>query len=124
MQIRSMDIRWIGDDPGISRVGGAGGPGYGGVNTLSAGRGRRFARQQFENDVNASENRIVQKTSDEIEILHTATLIKKVEKVIDASHPDLAELAKAKKMLKEHEQALIDVIAKLTDVCESGSGMK
>uniref|UniRef100_A0A0V0ICK5 Putative ovule protein n=1 Tax=Solanum chacoense TaxID=4108 RepID=A0A0V0ICK5_SOLCH len=121
-EIRSMDIRWIGDDPGISRVGGAGGPGYEGVNTLSAGRGRRFARQQFENDVNASENRIVQKTSDEIEILHTATLIKKVEKVIDASHPDLAELAKAKKMLKEHEQALIDVIAKLTDVCESGSG--
>lgn len=119
-EIRSMDIRWIGDDPGISR--GNGGPGYGGVNTLSAGRGRRFARQQFENDVNASENRIVQKASDEIEILHTATLIKKVEKVVDASHPDLAELAKAKKMLKEQEQALIDVIAKLTDVCESGSG--
>lgn len=75
MQIRSVDIRWIGDDPGISRVGGGGGTGYG-VNT--AGRGRRFARQQFENDVNASENRIVQKTSDEIEILHTETLLKKV----------------------------------------------
>ncbi|KAL3382205.1 hypothetical protein AABB24_001990 [Solanum stoloniferum] len=118
-EIRSMDIRWIGDDPGISRVGGGGGTGNGGVNTLNAGKGRRFARQQFENDVNASENRIVQKTLDEIEILHTATLIKKV---IDASHPDLAELAKAKKMLKEHEQALIDVIVKLTDVCESGSG--
>lgn len=73
-----MDIRWIGDDPGISRVGGGGGPGYGGVDTLSAGRGRRFARQQFENDVNSSENRIVQKTSDAIEILHTETLIKKV----------------------------------------------
>ncbi|KAF3640810.1 Protein EMSY-LIKE 3 [Capsicum annuum] len=118
-EIRSVDIRWIGDDPGISRVGGGGGTGYG-VNT--AGRGRRFARQQFENDVNASENRIVQKTSDEIEILHTETLLKKVEKVIDASHPDLVEIEKAKKMLKEHEQALIDVIAKLADVCGSGSG--
>lgn len=78
MQIRSMDIRWIGDDPGISRVGGGGGPGYGGVDTLSAGSGRRFSRQQFDNDVNASENRIVPKTSDEIEILHTETLLKKV----------------------------------------------
>ncbi|KAJ8527527.1 hypothetical protein K7X08_014978 [Anisodus acutangulus] len=119
-EIRSVDIRWIGDDPGISRVGGGGGPGYG-VNTPSAGRGRRFARQQFENDVHASENRIIQKTSDEIEILHTETLLKKVEKVIDASHPDLVEIEKAKKMLKEHEQALIDVIAKLADVCDSGS---
>ncbi|XP_060208155.1 protein EMSY-LIKE 3-like isoform X6 [Lycium barbarum] len=99
-EIRSVDIRWIGDDPGISRVGGCGGPGYG-VNTLSAGSGRRFARQQFENDVHASENRIVQKTSDEIEILHTETLLK-----------------------KEHEEALVDVIAKLADVCDSGSGMK
>ncbi|XP_060208121.1 protein EMSY-LIKE 3-like isoform X2 [Lycium barbarum] len=97
-EIRSVDIRWIGDDPGISRVGGCGGPGYG-VNTLSAGSGRRFARQQFENDVHASENRIVQKTSDEIEILHTETLLK-----------------------KEHEEALVDVIAKLADVCDSGSG--
>ncbi|KAK4373045.1 hypothetical protein RND71_008429 [Anisodus tanguticus] len=119
-EIRSVDIRWIGDDPGISRVGGGGGPDYG-VNTLNAGRGRRFARQQFENDVHASENRIVRKTSDEIEILHTETLLKKVEKVIDASDPDLVEIEKAKKMLKEHEQALVDVIAKLADVCDSGS---
>ncbi|CAN4097432.1 unnamed protein product [Withania somnifera] len=120
-EIRSVDIRWIGDDPGISRVGGVGGPGYG-VNTLSAGRGRRFVRRQFENDVRASENGNVQRTSDEIVILHTETLLKKVEKVIDASHPDLVEIEKAKKMLKEHEQALIDVIAKLADVCDSGSG--
>ncbi|XP_009631006.1 protein EMSY-LIKE 3 isoform X1 [Nicotiana tabacum] len=120
-EIPSNDIRWVGDDPGISQVGGGGGPGYG-VNTLSAGRGRRFARQQFENDVHASQNGIVQKTPDEIEILHTETLLKKVEKVIDASHPDLLEIEKAKKMLKEHEQALVDVIAKLADVCDSGSG--
>lgn len=77
MQIPSNDIRWVGDDPGISQVGGGGGPGYG-VNTLSAGRGRRFARQQFENDVPASQNGIVQRTPDEIEILHTETLLKKV----------------------------------------------
>ncbi|CAN4095123.1 unnamed protein product [Withania somnifera] len=120
-EICSVDIRWIGDDPGISRVVGGGGPGYG-VNTLSAGRGRRFSRQQSENDFHASENRNIQRTSDEIEILHTETLLKKVEKVIDASHPNLVEIEKAKKMLKEHEQALSDVIAKLADVCDSGSG--
>lgn len=72
-----------------------------------------------------------------------------VEKVVSSSHPDLLELSKAKKMLKvnwtqileflqllcwffnshayslflqEHEQTLIDVIAKLSDACDSGSG--
>ncbi|KAE9465996.1 hypothetical protein C3L33_02089, partial [Rhododendron williamsianum] len=61
------------------------------------------------------------RVSDEIEILHTETLLKEVEKVFGASQPDILEIEKAKKMLKEHEQALIDVIEKLADASDSES---
>ncbi|XP_059646379.1 protein EMSY-LIKE 1-like isoform X4 [Cornus florida] len=47
--------------------------------------------------------------------------LKEVEKVFNSSHLDLLEIEKAKKMLKEHEQALIDVIAKLADASDSES---
>lgn len=71
-----------------------------------------------------------------------------VEKVLEASHPDALEIDKAKKMLKvninlleellsycvysstktpvlnlvvqDHEQALVQVIQKLVDACDSG----
>ncbi|XP_031379201.1 protein EMSY-LIKE 1 isoform X1 [Punica granatum] len=44
-----------------------------------------------------------------------------VERVFDASNPNLMEIAKAKKMLKEHEQALIDAIARLGDASDGES---
>ncbi|KAL3533919.1 hypothetical protein ACH5RR_007440 [Cinchona calisaya] len=119
-EIPPEDIRWIGDDPGVSRRNVGSGQGFGG-NTLNTGRGRGSSRGQLENDFRPSQNGVVKKMADDIEILHTDTLIQKVEKVVGASHPDLIELEKAKKMLKEHEQALLDVIAKLADACDDGS---
>nr|GMC79409.1 protein EMSY-LIKE 3-like isoform X1 [Ipomoea batatas]GMC84348.1 protein EMSY-LIKE 3-like isoform X1 [Ipomoea batatas]GMC90291.1 protein EMSY-LIKE 3-like isoform X1 [Ipomoea batatas] len=47
--------------------------------------------------------------------------LKEVEKVIDASPPNLIEIQKAKKMLKDHEKSLMDVIAKLADACDRGN---
>lgn len=112
-EISPEDIRWVGDDPGI--------PHRGVNNSLSlgvtprGGRGRGAAKElpQLQNGVG--------KVSDEIEILHTETLLKEVEKLFGASQPDIHEIEKAKKMLKEHEQALIDVIEKLADASDSES---
>ncbi|MCH87707.1 hypothetical protein A2U01_0008585, partial [Trifolium medium] len=44
-----------------------------------------------------------------------------VERVFSANHPDVHEIEKAKKILKDHEQALIDAIARLADLSDGDS---
>ncbi|CAL0327810.1 unnamed protein product [Lupinus luteus] len=58
-------------------------------------------------------NGIRKKAPEDIKILHTDTLIKEVERVFGSNHPDPHEIEKAKNVLKDHEQALIDAIARL-----------
>ncbi|RDY01412.1 Protein EMSY-LIKE 3, partial [Mucuna pruriens] len=122
------DIRWEGEDPGISHKGGQPGPGRGLKKSMSrggavtgAGRGRGMTKVQPKKDFTSSKNGSRKKPTDDIEILHTDTLIKEVEKVFTASHPDPVEMEKAKKMLKEHEEALVNAIARLGDVSEGES---
>ncbi|CAH9105614.1 unnamed protein product [Cuscuta epithymum] len=116
-EIPPDDIRWVGDDPGISRGGGCNQ-----VPAFSIQRGGDFSRDQYHKEVRPLQNGMATQkaASDEIEILHTETLIKKVEKVMDANPPNLVEIQKAKKMLKDHEQALMGVIAKLAEACDRG----
>ncbi|KAF6151799.1 hypothetical protein GIB67_010373, partial [Kingdonia uniflora] len=45
-------------------------------------------------------------------------VLKQVERVFGANHPDAYEITKAKKVLKEHEQALVDAIARLAEVSD------
>lgn len=129
-EISPEDIQWEGEDPGISRQGGRGGQGRGvkrstsrGVALPSAGRGRGSTKVQSNREFPPSQNGIGKKVSDsdDIEIFHTDTLIKEVERVFGASHPDPVELEKAKKMLKEHEQALVDAISRLGDASDGES---
>lgn len=87
-----------------------------------AGKGRGMTKVQPKKDFTSSQNGSRKKPTADIEILHTDTVIKEVEKVFSASHPDPMEMEKAKKMLKEHEQALINAIARLGDVSEGESG--
>ncbi|XP_028116068.1 protein EMSY-LIKE 3-like isoform X1 [Camellia sinensis] len=84
-----------------------------------AGRGRGIAKGQSKKVFPPSQNGIGKKG--DIEILHTDTLVKEVEKVIRASHPDRLEVEKAKKVLKEHEQALVEAIARLEDASDGES---
>uniref|UniRef100_A0A5B6ZYV3 ENT domain-containing protein n=1 Tax=Davidia involucrata TaxID=16924 RepID=A0A5B6ZYV3_DAVIN len=122
------DIRWEGEDPGISRRGGRSGPGRGFKKSMTrggaiagAGRGRGITRGQPKKDFPPSQNGIGKKALGDIEILHTDTLIKEVENVFGATHPDPGEIEKAKKVLKEHEQALVDAIARLEDASDGES---
>ncbi|KAA8521228.1 hypothetical protein F0562_011935 [Nyssa sinensis] len=122
------DIRWEGEDPGFSRRGGRSGPGRGFKKSMSrggaiagAGRGRGITKGQPKKDFPPLQNGIGKKALGDIEILHTDTLIKEVENVVSASHPDPGEIEKAKKVLKEHEQALVDAIARLEDASDGES---
>ncbi|XVF19204.1 hypothetical protein REPUB_Repub11eG0089700 [Reevesia pubescens] len=127
-EISPEDIRWEGEDPGISRRGGRPGPGRGikksmarGGGVAGAGRGRGSLKGQAKKDFPLAQNGVGKKVLGDIEILHTDTLIKEVEKVFGASHPDPIEIEKAKKVLKEHEQALVDAIARLEDASDGES---
>ncbi|XP_057988834.1 protein EMSY-LIKE 3 isoform X2 [Hevea brasiliensis] len=127
-EITPEDIRWEGEDPGIFHRGGWPGPGRGNKKSMArggalagAGRGRGTMKGQSRKDFPLSQNGIGKKAVGDIEILHTDTLIKEVEKVVGASHPDPMEIEKAKKVLKEHEQALVDAIARLEDASDGES---
>ncbi|KAK9736023.1 hypothetical protein RND81_04G245400 [Saponaria officinalis] len=127
--IPPQDIRWQGEDPGISHRGGRTGQGRGSKKPLArggavsgTGRGRATFKGPTTKDVYVPQNVIGRKGSADIQLLHTDTLIKEVEKVFSVSHPDPTVVEKAKKVLKEHEHALIEAIAKLEVPSDGESG--
>ncbi|XP_020109251.1 protein EMSY-LIKE 3-like isoform X2 [Ananas comosus] len=126
-EISPEDIRWEGEDPGIHHRG-RGAP-SGGVKKSTArggalpgagsGRGGPHKNQPMKSF--PSQNGVGKKRSGDIQIRHTETLIKEVERVFAVSHPDPLEIEKAKKMLKDHEQSLIDAIARLAEASDGES---
>ncbi|XP_042065055.1 protein EMSY-LIKE 3-like [Salvia splendens] len=126
-EISPNDIQWEGEDPGISHHGGYGGPGHGPNRHLGrdsapgAGRGRTMVKGQSKKDFQPSQNGIGKKGPGDIQLLHTDTLIKEVERVFSSNHPDPVEIEKAKKVLKEHEQSLTEAIAWLGDLSDGES---
>ncbi|XP_057474056.1 protein EMSY-LIKE 3-like isoform X2 [Actinidia eriantha] len=127
-EISPEDIRWEGEDTGVPHKGGRSGSGRGfkksmarGGAVAAAGRGRGTGKGQSKKEFPPSKNGIGKKALVDIEIFHTDTLIKEVEKVISANHPDPSEVEKAKKALIEHEQALVDAIARLEDASDGES---
>ncbi|KZV54048.1 hypothetical protein F511_17436 [Dorcoceras hygrometricum] len=114
-EISPEDIQWDeGRGPGLDRP-------VGRDNAAGAGRGRGLIKNQSRKDFPPSQNGIGKKARDDIQLLQTDTLIKEVERVFGATHPDPVEMEKAMKVLKEHEQALTDAIAKLADISDDES---
>ncbi|CAD6244764.1 unnamed protein product [Miscanthus lutarioriparius] len=118
------DIRWEGEEPDLNLLG-RGAPVHGVKKSISrggpmsgAGRDRGPQKNSFKKDYPSSQNGIGKKGSDYIEILHTETLIKEVERVFSSANPDPLEMERAKKVLKEHEQSLIDAIARLAEASD------
>ncbi|TXG65042.1 hypothetical protein EZV62_012036 [Acer yangbiense] len=110
-----------GEDPGISHQGGDGGPLYGNRfvgRDIVPGTGscRGVPNSQSRKDFLLPQNGIGKRTSDDIQICHTA---RQVERVFGGNHPDPVEIERAKKVLKEQEQALI---ARLADIFDGESG--
>ncbi|XP_058214461.1 protein EMSY-LIKE 3-like isoform X5 [Rhododendron vialii] len=123
-EMSPRDIRWDGEDPTVPSRGERGfqksmarGGAVGG-----GGRGKGTTKSQSKKDLYPLRNGIGRKAAlGDIEILHTDILIKEVEKVMSASQPDPLEVEKAKKVLKEQEEALVDAIARIehASLCES-----
>ncbi|CAN6453884.1 unnamed protein product [Victoria cruziana] len=127
-EISPEDIRWEGEDPGISHRG-RGGPGRGvkksmtrGGAVVGVGRGRGTSKIQSKKEYVPTQNGIGKKGPDKIEILHTESLIKEVERIFHGNHPDAGEMEKAKKLLKEHEQTLLDAISSIVRLEDASDG--
>jgi len=84
LQISPGDIQWVDEDPGISHRGNYGGSGHG-INRAMGrdggpgpGRSRGVTKGQSKKDLLPSQNGIGKKVPDDIQILHTDTLIREV----------------------------------------------
>ncbi|CAK9328051.1 unnamed protein product [Citrullus colocynthis] len=127
-EISPEDIRWEREGSVVSRSGVRPGQGRGNKKSMTrggavaaGGRGRGTMKGQSRRDLPVSQNGSRKQATGDIEILHTDTLIKEVEKVFGANHPDPMEIEKAKKVLKDHEQSLVDAIARLEDASDGES---
>ncbi|XP_042452546.1 protein EMSY-LIKE 1-like isoform X2 [Zingiber officinale] len=123
-EILPEDIRWEGGDPGISHRSGQSIKKPSGRTRAApgAGRGRITRKKQAKKDFPPFQNGINKKSLDHLEIFNTEMLIREVEKVFVANHPDPVAMEKAKALLKEHEQSLIDAIARLAGASDGESG--
>ncbi|XP_019427206.1 PREDICTED: protein EMSY-LIKE 1-like isoform X1 [Lupinus angustifolius] len=127
-EISQEDIRWEGEELGLLHRGGHSMLGRGpkkvvsrGGDILGAGRRRGHPRFQARRDFLPPQNGIGRRVMDDIELLNTDSLVKEVERIFAASPPDSIELEKAKQVLKEHEQALVDAIARIADASDGES---
>nr|KAJ0220920.1 hypothetical protein LSAT_V11C200087230 [Lactuca sativa] len=128
-EISPNDIRWKQEDVGISRTGGGSRLGHGmkksmarGGNGMTDGPERRNGimkgQSKKEKELPPSQNGIAKKALSDIQILHTDTLVKEVDRVFSSSNADPMDIENARKLLKEHEQALVDAIAKLESISD------
>ncbi|OEL22927.1 Protein EMSY-LIKE 3 [Dichanthelium oligosanthes] len=88
-------------------------------NGVMPGTGRRSGRFH-ENGYYASPNGISLSNFNHIDVPNTGNLVKKVERVL--SHPDVYAIQKAKKLLIDQEQSLLDAIAKLDEASDGENG--
>ncbi|XP_020110162.1 protein EMSY-LIKE 3-like isoform X2 [Ananas comosus] len=76
---------------------------------------RGLFRNQSNKDYVPSQNGTEKNGCDSIEVPYTESVIKEVERVFAKSHLDLYEIQKAKKLLKDHEQSLMEALARLAE---------
>ncbi|XP_019159341.1 PREDICTED: protein EMSY-LIKE 4-like isoform X1 [Ipomoea nil] len=111
-EIPPEDIQWL-DGPGlwVNRA-------TGHDSSPRTGRGRSLTKMQSRKDMKPSQN-----GSADIRLLHTDTIIEEVERrVFNAPHPDPVEIGEAMKVIKEHEQSLMNAIATLEMISDDESG--
>ncbi|KAI4378467.1 hypothetical protein MLD38_015944 [Melastoma candidum] len=123
-EIPPVDIRWE-EDPAITHRGSGLAPGHSYKRRAGSGpgpgRGRTAKSQTRKGSSLPLQNGAGRKLPDDIELFDTELLVKEVERVFDADQPDPAAVAKAKRLLKEHEQALVDAIARLGEASDGES---
>ncbi|GAB2260865.1 hypothetical protein Droror1_Dr00011720 [Drosera rotundifolia] len=78
------------------------------------GRGAAHARKDFPPCHSGSRKKALV----DIKILHTNSLIKEAKKMFRSGHPGSVDVERVKKALRDHEKALVDAIARITEVCD------
>ncbi|XP_026391927.1 protein EMSY-LIKE 3-like isoform X4 [Papaver somniferum] len=119
-EISPEDIRWEGENMGISRKGGRGMKKSMDHDGVVPWEGRED-RIQPEKDLLPLQNTNGKKNMDDIEMILTETVVKEVEKVFLLSRPDPLEIEKAMTMLKNQEKTLIDTLARIADASDGES---
>ncbi|XP_062199515.1 protein EMSY-LIKE 3-like isoform X2 [Phragmites australis] len=122
------DIRWDFEGHGISNRDGWGPSGpalkrHPSNNGAMAGRSRgrgRFSTNDAIKDYVPPQNGI-DSNIDHIDIPNTESVVIEVERVL--SNPNMREIEKARKLLKDQEQSLLDAIARLDEASDSESDM-
>ncbi|KAL6844746.1 hypothetical protein ACP4OV_025405 [Aristida adscensionis] len=118
------DIRWDYDDQRISNRDGWG-PSvpmlkrYPSNNGAIAGASRGRGRLSTNEPINAPPQNGIIRTIDHIDIPNTESVVVEVERVL--SNPNMREIEKARKLLKDQEQSLLDAIARLDEASDSES---
>ncbi|XP_062199518.1 protein EMSY-LIKE 1-like isoform X5 [Phragmites australis] len=120
------DIRWDFEGHGISNRDGWGPSGpalkrHPSNNGAMAGRSRgrgRFSTNDAIKDYVPPQNGI-DSNIDHIDIPNTESVVIEVERVL--SNPNMREIEKARKLLKDQEQSLLDAIARLDEASDSES---
>ncbi|CAE6049251.1 unnamed protein product [Arabidopsis arenosa] len=125
-EISPGDIEWIGEDPGVGNRYGYNGQGHGlnrttGPNSIPQ-RGSGLAKNTIRKDFRTSQNGTGKKKHLDIRIRQTNVLIREVERVLGSHNPDPHEVERAKRILEEHEHALVGAIAKLGDISDGENG--
>lgn len=116
--MRPEDIRWERDDQGISNRDGWGPSGpLLNRNQNNNGRGR-LSQNEHPNKYGPPQNGI-NRNIGEIDVPNTQSVVIEVERVL--SNPSMHEIEKAKKLLTDQEQSLLDAIASLDDASDSES---
>lgn len=116
--MRPEDIRWERDDQGISNRDGWGPSGpLLNRNQNNNGRGR-LSQNEHPNKYGPPQNGI-NRNIGEIDVPNTQSVVIEVERVL--SNPNMHEIEKAKKLLTDQEQSLLDAIASLDDASDSES---
>ncbi|KAF8041040.1 hypothetical protein BT93_B3076 [Corymbia citriodora subsp. variegata] len=128
-EIPPSDIRWARNDHGIYNRGGHPGVSRGVKKSTSKGgaitghgRGKGTTKGQTQKNIPSMQSGVGRKDLGDIELLNTDSLIKEVERVLGASPPNATEMAEAKRVLKQQEQALVDAISRLEDASDGESG--
>ncbi|KAF7073188.1 hypothetical protein CFC21_078219 [Triticum aestivum] len=116
--MRPEDIRWERDDQGISNRDGWG-PSGPLLNRNQSNNGRgRLSQNEHPNKYGPPQNGI-NRNIGEIDVPNTQSVVIEVERVL--SNPNMHEIEKAKKLLTDQEQSLLDAIASLDDASDSES---
>ncbi|KAF3781503.1 EMSY-LIKE 1 protein [Nymphaea thermarum] len=121
--VHKRDNKWIEDKP-VNHGNTEGAVKPVGHHSQMPGKGRGALKVHFGKNYAPLPGGGVKKGTDKIEIRDTRIILNEVERVCGVASPDPVLVEKAKSILKEHEQSLLDAIEKLGSMSDFGVSLE